>query len=81
MAERVQMYGRRLTAQQKERRQDNGDKKMTCVSPPEQFISLADPQTDRQRTARCRLASASSFAISNIQGKFNYSTQDAKTSQ
>ena len=28
MPERVQMYGRRLTAQQKdERRQDNGDKK------------------------------------------------------
>ena len=25
--ERVQMYGRRLTAQQKDERQDNGDKK------------------------------------------------------
>ena len=38
--ERVQMYGRRLSAQQKDERQDKGDKKRLV---PERFTSLTDP--------------------------------------
>ena len=63
MPERVQMYGRWLTAPQKDERQDNGDKKR-LASPPKQFTSLADSCMDRRSTARRRLASALSFAIS-----------------
>ena len=35
--ERVQMYGRQLTAQQKDERQDNGDEKRLACHHPEQF--------------------------------------------
>ena len=41
---RLQMYGRQLTAQSiDERQQDNGDKKQPAPSPPVRFTSLADP--------------------------------------
>ena len=39
MAKRVQMYGRRLTAQQKEeRQQDNGDKKRVTRQQPSDLL-------------------------------------------
>ena len=59
MPEWVQMYGRQLTAQQKDERQDNDDKKQPCVSLPEWFTLLPDLWTDRRRTARRLLACAS----------------------
>ena len=59
------MYGRRLTAQQKdERRQDNGDKKRLARQHPSDLLHSLTHERDWQRTAQCRLNSSLSFAIS-----------------
>ena len=64
MPERVQMYGRRLTAQQRdERRQDNGDKKRLAR---QHSSYLLRSLTRATRTAQRHLNSALSFAISNF---------------
>ena len=57
------MYGRRLTAQQKDERQDNGDKKRLARQHPSDLLHSLTHEQDRQRTAQRCLNSTSSFAI------------------
>ena len=66
--ERVQIYGRRLTAQQKdERRQDNGDRKKLAHQHVSELLRSLTCERDRQRTTWRRLHSTLSFAISSDQ--------------
>ena len=65
MPERVQMYGRWLTAQQKDERQhDNGDKKQLARHHLSDLLCSLNCEQDRRRTAQLRLDSALSLAIS-----------------
>ena len=65
MPERLQMYGRRLTPQQKdERQQDNGDKKRLVCQHLSNLLHSLTCERDRRRTAWHHLNSALSFAIS-----------------
>ena len=65
MPERVQMYGRRLTAQQKdERQQDNSDKNRLARHHPSNLLHSLTREWIGGGQHGVRLASASSFAIS-----------------
>ena len=67
MAERVQMCGRRLAAQQKdERRQDNSNKKQLAHQHPNNLLRSVIRERDRWRTVQRRLDSGSSFTILNL---------------
>jgi len=48
----ARMYGRRLTAEQKNERQDNGDKKRLARQHPSDLLSSLTRERDRRRTAR-----------------------------
>ena len=68
MPERVQTYGRQLTAQQKDERcQDNSDKKRLVRQHLSDLLRSLTHEWDRWRTAQRRLNSTSSFAISSDQ--------------
>ena len=55
-----------VTVQQKDVRQDNGDKKRLAYQHPSDLLRLLTYERDRQRTARCHLDRTSSFYISNF---------------
>jgi len=64
---RVWRYGRRLTAQKDERRQDedNGDKKQLVHQHSSNLLRSLTRKWDRRRTAWRRLDSTLSLAISS----------------
>ena len=66
MPEQVQGYGRWLTTQQKDERQDNGNRRQLSRQHPSDLLRSLTRERDRRRTARCRLDRASSFAILNF---------------
>ena len=64
-ARTVQDYIRRLTAQQKNERQHNRDRRRLVRQHPSDLLRSLTHGRDRQRTARRRLDCASTFAISS----------------
>ena len=66
-ARTVQGYIRRLTAQQKNERQHNRDRRRLVHQHPSDLLCLLTRGRDRQRTARRRLDCTSTFAISSDQ--------------
>ena len=57
---------RQLTTQRKNERQDNGNRRRLALQHPRDLLRSLTHERDRRRTARRRLDSASSFAISNF---------------
>ena len=65
MPEQVQRYRRRLTAQQKDERQDDHDRRRLAHQHPSDLLCSLTRGWDRRRRAQCRLNRVSSFAISS----------------